>query len=103
MLSSPSPPARVRRPVEIVRQVDAPRTPTPVLVLDSLGRMHPATAVAIITATTGLVVGGIVGVVALVAAVAAAAAAAAGMVAIAAVSLAVIALSLSGGPPSSRR
>jgi hypothetical protein len=103
MRSSPSPPARVRRPVEIVRQADAPRRPTPVLVLDSLGRMHPATAVAIITATTGLVVGGIVAVVALVAAVAAAAAAVAGMVAIAAVSLAVTALALSGGPPSSRR
>jgi hypothetical protein len=93
------PPAtRSRRPVEIVRQVDAPRASTPVLVLDSLGRMHPATAVTLVLATTGLVIGGVVAIVALVAAVLATAAAIAGMVAVSAVGLAVAALALSRPP-----
>jgi hypothetical protein len=96
----PRPPAK---PPEIryIRAAETVHRPAPVLALDSLGRMHPATAVTIVLATTGLVVGGVVAIVALVAAVVAAAAAVAGMVAVALVSLAVIVLAL-GGRPSSR-
>jgi hypothetical protein len=45
------PPAR--QPVETVSQVDTPSRPTAALVLDSLGRMHPATAIALILTTPG--------------------------------------------------
>jgi hypothetical protein len=81
--------------VEIVPQADMPPRPTPVLVLDSLARMHPATAVTIVLTTAGMVVGGVVAIVALVAAVLTAAVAVAGMVTMGAISLAVIALVLS--------
>jgi hypothetical protein len=78
------------------------REPAPILALKTLGAMRPAVACTLILATTGLIVGAIVGLVALVAAVATAVAAVAGAVAIATVSLAVIVLTLRGGPPSSR-
>jgi hypothetical protein len=87
-------PRPARRPVEIVRQVDQPAAPTAALVLDSLGRLHPATAIALILTVAGMVVGAVVAVVALVVGLVAAVAAIAGMVATAAVALAIAALAL---------
>jgi hypothetical protein len=92
MLDHPPP----RRPVEIVRQVDQPPAPTAALMLDSLGRMHPATAITLILTTAGLTVGAVVAIVALVVGLVAAVAAIAGMVATAAVALAVATLALGG-------
>jgi hypothetical protein len=88
------PPAR--RPIEIVRQVDAPAPPTAALVLDSLGRMHPATAITIILTVAGMAAGAVVAIVALVATVLATVAAIAGMVAIAGIGTTVAAIILGG-------
>jgi hypothetical protein len=90
MLDHPPP----RRPVEIVRQVDAPPAPTAALVLDSLGRMHPATAITIVLTTAGMAAGMVVAIVALVGAVLATVAAVAGMVAVAGIGAAVAAVVL---------
>jgi hypothetical protein len=94
------PPAR--RPVEIVRQVDTPPASTAALVLDSLGRMHPAVAITIVLTTAGLAVGGVVAVVALVVGLLATVAAIVGMVAVAGLGLAVAAIVLGGrsAPPT---
>lgn len=91
-----------RRPVEIVRQVDQPPAPTAALVLDSLGRMHPATAITIVLTTAGMAVGGVVAIVALVVGLLATVAAIIGTVAVVALGLAVAALAL-GGRVAGRR
>jgi hypothetical protein len=88
------PPAR--RPVEVVRQVDQPPVPTAALVLDSLGRMHPAVAITVVLTTAGLAVGGVVAVVALVVGLLATVAAIVGTVAIAGLGLGVAAIVLGG-------
>jgi hypothetical protein len=85
-----------RRPVEVVRQVDQPPAPTAALVLDSLGRMHPATAITIVLTVAGMTAGTVVAIVALVGAVLATVAAVAGMVAVAGIGAAVAAVVLGG-------
>jgi hypothetical protein len=83
-----------RRPVEVVRQVDAPAAPTAALVLDSLGRMRPATAITLVLTVAGMTAGAVVAIVALVATVLATVAAIAGMVAVAGVGVTVAAIVL---------
>jgi hypothetical protein len=96
----PRPPTR--RPVEVVRQVDTPAAPTAALVLDSLGRMHPATAITLVLTVAGMTAGTVVAVVALVGAVLATVAAVAGMVAVAGIGATVAAVVL-GGRAAGRR
>jgi hypothetical protein len=93
----PSPPA-TRRPVEVVRQVDQPAAPTVVLVLDSLGRMHPATAITIVLTTAGMAAGAVVAIVALVVGLVTAVAAIVGTVALGALGLGIAAIVLGGRP-----
>jgi hypothetical protein len=93
-------PSRTQRPpVEIryITESEPARVPAPVLALETLGRMPPATAITIVLTTAGMVVGGVVAIVALVTAVVAMVAAIVGMVAIAGLGLGVAAIVLSGG------
>jgi hypothetical protein len=96
-------PSRRRPPVQIVRQVDAPAAPTAALVLDSLGRMHPATAITLVLTVAGMVVGGVIAIVALVATVLATVAAIAGMVAVAGIGATVAAIVLGSRQGTSSR
>jgi hypothetical protein len=88
--------------VEVVRQVDRPAAPTAALVLDSLGRMHPATAITIVLTVAGMTAGAVVAIVALVATVLATVAAIAGMVALSAIGVTVAAILLGHRPGSAR-
>lgn len=82
------------RALELYRMPEAPAKPTPVLVLDSLGRMHPSTAIALVATTGGMVAGAVVAVVSLAAAVMVAAVAIVGIVAIGAGAAAAVVLVL---------
>jgi hypothetical protein len=82
------------RELELYRVPEAPAKPTPVLVLDSLGRMHPATAIALIGTAGGMLAGAVVAVVSLAAAVMVAAVAIVGIVAIGAGAAAAVVLVL---------
>jgi hypothetical protein len=92
-------PSPSRQPVEVVRVVEQPPAPSAALVLDSLGRMHPATA--IVFTVAGMPAGTVVAIAALVATVLATVAAIAGMVAVAGISAAV-AVVVFGGRAASR-
>jgi hypothetical protein len=61
-----TPDPRERPPVEIryLQEPDPARLPTPVLVLDSLSRMPPATAITIILTVAGMTLGTVVAVLA---------------------------------------
>jgi hypothetical protein len=89
-----------RRPVEIhyLHESEPARVPAPVLALETLGRMHPATAITLVLTIAGMAAGTVVAIVALVATVLATVAAIVGMVAIAGLGLAVAAIML--GRPS---
>lgn len=93
---------RSGRPVEIryLHQADPARVPASVLALETLGRMHPATAITLVLTVAGMAAGTVVAIVALVATLLATVAAIVGMVAIAALGLAVAAIMLGGRPPS---
>jgi hypothetical protein len=75
-----------RPPVEIryLHQAESARLPASVLALETLGRMHPATAITLILTIAGMTAGTVVAIVALVATVLATVAAIVGTVAIAA-------------------
>jgi hypothetical protein len=89
-----------RPPVEIryIHQSEPSRVPATVLALETIGRMHPATAITIILTLAGMTAGTVVAVVALVATLVATVAAIVGMVAIAGLGLAVAAIMLGGRP-----
>jgi hypothetical protein len=93
-----------RPPVQIhyVHQAEADYRPASVLALETLGRMHPATAITLVLTAAGMTAGGVVAIVALVATVLATVAAIVGTVAIAALGVAVAALVLGGRAPASR-
>src|SRR6266487_2574766 len=85
----PPPPIEIRS----IGESEPAHLPTPVLVMDTLGRMHPATAITIILTAAGMAAGTVVAIVALLGMVLATLAAIAGMGA----ALAAIVL---GGPPA---
>jgi hypothetical protein len=89
-----------RPPVEIhyVHEAKPTRLPASVLALETLGRMHPATAITIVLTIAGMAAGTVVAIVALVATVAAIV----GTVAIAGLGLAIAAIVLGGRAPTSR-
>jgi hypothetical protein len=95
-----SPEQPPRPPVEIryLHEPDPARLPTPILVLDSLSRMPPATAITIILTVAGMTLGTVVAVVAVLGMVLATVAAIAGGIAIAGVSTALAAIVLGGRP-----
>ncbi len=78
-------------PVEIryIHEAEPVRVPASVLALETLGRMHPATAITLVLTVAGMAAGTVVAIVALVATVLATVAAIVGTVAISAVGLAV--------------
>ncbi len=78
-------------PVEIryLHQAEPVRVPASVLALETLGRMHPATAITLVLTIAGMAAGTVVAIVALVATVLATVAAIVGTVAIAGLGLAV--------------
>jgi hypothetical protein len=78
-------------PVEIryLHQAEPVRVPASVLALETLGRMHPATAITLVLTVAGMTAGTVVAIVALVATVLATVAAIVGTVAIAAGGLAI--------------
>jgi hypothetical protein len=77
-----------RPPVEIhyLHQSEPARVPASVLALETLGRMHPATAITLVLAIAGMTAGTVAAIV--------------GTVAIAALGLAVAAIMLGGRPPA---
>jgi hypothetical protein len=87
-------------PVEIryIHQAEPARVPASVLALETLGRMHPATAITLVLTIAGMTAG----MVALVATVLATIAAIVGTVAIAALGLAGAAIVLGSRAPTSR-
>jgi hypothetical protein len=90
-----------RPPVEIhyLHQAEPAHVPAPVLALETLGRMHPATAITLVLTAAGMAAGTVVAIVALVATVATVAAIV-GTVAIAGLGLAVAAIVLGGRAPT---
>jgi hypothetical protein len=89
-----------RPPVEIhtVQEPPTARVPTPVLVLDSLSRMPPATAITIILTVAGMTLGTVVAMVAVLGMVLATVAAIAGGIALAGLGAALAAIVLGGRP-----
>jgi hypothetical protein len=99
-------PSRNERPPLEIHYLDEPhqpsQVPASVLALETLGRMHPATAITLVLTIAGMTAGTVVAIVALVATVLAAVAAIVGTVAIAALGLAIAAIVLGGRAPTSR-
>ena len=91
---------RERPPVEIhyPHEAEPARVPASVLALETLGRMHPATAITLVLTIAGMTAGTVVAIVALVATVLATVAAIVGMVAIAGLGMGVAAIVLGGRP-----
>jgi hypothetical protein len=91
-----------RPPVEVhyLHQAEPEHRPASVLALETLGRMHPATAITLVLTIAGMTAGTVVTIVALVATVLATVAAIVGTVALAAVGLAVAAMVLGGRAPT---
>jgi hypothetical protein len=89
-------------PVEIryIRESEPVRVPASVLALETLGRMHPATAITLVLTVAGMTAGTVVAIVALVATLLATVAAIVGMVTLAGLGLAVAAIVLGGRPPT---
>jgi hypothetical protein len=81
------PPSREPPPVEVhpVHEREPARLPTPVLVLDSLSRMPPPTAITIILTVAGMTFGTVVAIVAVLGMVLATVAAVAGSIALASI------------------
>ena len=84
------------RPVEIryIHEPEPSRLPTPVLVLDSLSRMPPATAITIVLTVAGMTFGAVVAIVAVLGMVLATVAAIAGSIALAGIGAALAAIIL---------
>jgi hypothetical protein len=99
MLQPPRHEPPPRPPVEIryLRESEPARVPTPVLMLDTLTRMPPATAITIILTIAGMTFGTVVAIVAVLGMVLATVAAIAGGIAIAGIGAALAAIVLSGG------
>jgi hypothetical protein len=89
--------------IHYVHESEPTRVPAPVLALETLGRMHPATAITLVLTIAGMAAGTVVAIVALVATLLATVAAIVGMVAIAALGMAVAAIVLGGRPPTPTR
>jgi hypothetical protein len=100
----PSDQRTLRPPVEIryIHEAEPARAPASVLALETLGRMHPATAITLVLTIAGMAAGAVVAIVALVATVLATVAAIVGTVAIAGLGVAVAAIVLGGRAPTSR-
>jgi len=99
-----SPDQPPRSPIEIryLHEPDPARLPTPILVLDSLSRMPPATAITIILTAAGMTLGTVVAVVALLGMVLATVAAIAGGIALAGLGTALAAIVLGRSTPPAR-
>jgi hypothetical protein len=84
------------QPVHIhyIQEPEPARVPASVLALETLGRMHPATAITVVLTIAGMAAGTVVAIVALVATVLATVAAIVGTVAIAGLGLAIAAIVL---------
>jgi hypothetical protein len=98
-------PSRNERPPLEIHYLDEPepaRVPASVLALETLGRMHPATAITLVLTIAGMTAGTVVAIVVLIATVLATVAAIVGTVAIAALGLAIAAIVLGGRAPTSR-
>jgi hypothetical protein len=93
-----------RPPVQLhyIHQPEPARLPASVLALETLGRMHPATAITLVLTIAGMTAGTVVAIVALVATVLATVAAIVGTVAITALGLAIAAIVLGSRAPTSR-
>jgi hypothetical protein len=91
-----------RPPVQIhyVQEAEPARVPASVLALETLGRMHPATAITLVLTIAGMTAATVVAIVALVATLLATVAAIVGTVAIAALGLAIAAIVLGGRAPT---
>jgi hypothetical protein len=94
MLEPPERPARPPVQIHYLHQTEPARRPASVLALETLGRMHPATAITLVLTLAGMAAGTVVAIVALVATLLATVAAIVGTVAIAALGLAVAAIVL---------
>ena len=83
-------------PVEIryLHQAEPAHRPASVLALETLGRMHPATAITLVLTVAGMTAGTVVAIVALAATVLATVAAIVGTVAIAGLGLAIATIAL---------
>jgi len=90
------PPSRQPPTVEVypAHESELAQAPTPVLVLDSLSRMPPATAITIILTVAGMTLGAVVAIVAVLGMVLATVAAIAGSIAIAGIAAALAAIIL---------
>jgi hypothetical protein len=93
-----------RPPVQIhyLHQAEPTRVPASVLALETLGRMHPATAITLVLTVAGMTAGAVVAIVALVATVLATVAAIVGTVAIAGLGLGIGAIMLGRGGTAAR-
>jgi hypothetical protein len=90
------PPPASSAGIVYVRDPEPPRVPTPVLALDSLGRMPTPTAVTLILSTVAIAAGTVVAVLAVLGIILATVAAIVGMVAMAAMGLGLAAVVLGG-------
>ncbi len=95
------PPRPEPPPVEIrsIRESEPAHLPTPVLVMEALGKMPTPTAITIILTAVGMTLGAVVAIVALLGIVLATLAAIVGTVALGALGVGVAAIML-GGPPA---
>jgi hypothetical protein len=102
MLQPQDRPSRLPIQIHYIRESEPARVPASVLALETLGRMHPATAITLVLTIAGMAAGTVVAIVALVATVLATVAAIVGTVAIAGLGMAVAAIVLGGRAPTSR-
>jgi hypothetical protein len=93
-------PSRPPVAIHYIQQGEPARVPVSVLALETLGRMHPATAITLVLTIAAMAAGTVVAIVALVATLLATVAAIVGTVAIAGLGLAVAAIVLGGRSPS---
>ena len=101
MLQPQDRPSRPPLEVHYIPQAEPDHRPASVLALETLGRMHPATAITLVLTIAGMTAGTVVAIVALVATLLATVAAIVGTVAIATVGLALAGIVL-GGRATSR-
>lgn len=100
----PTPQHPSRPPIQIhyVQETPPARVPASALALETLGRMHPATAITLVLTIAGMTAGTVVAIVALVATVLATVAAIVGTVAIAGLGVAIAAIVLGRAGTSGR-
>jgi hypothetical protein len=96
MLQPQDRPSRPPLEIHYLHQAEPAHRPASVLALETLGRMHPATAITLVLTIAGMAAGTVVAIVALVATVLATVAAIVGTVALGAIGLAIAGIVLSG-------